>query len=76
MSKTIKTEDYQIRMCSEGQWRLQVRSYRLADQFFCLIDNVDPGARLALAEGSTREEAEEVALEKAKLMLRGTRVLH
>ena len=42
--------------------------------FFCLVDNVDPGARLALAEGSTRKEAEEIALKKAKQMLQGTRV--
>ena len=74
MSKTTKTEEYQIRICSEGQWRLQVKSYRLADKFFCLVDNVDPGARLALAEGSTRKEAEEIALKKAKQMLQGTRV--
>ncbi len=74
MSETTKTEEYQIRMCSEGQWRLQVKSYRLADKFFCLVDNVDPRARLVLSEGSTPKEAEEIALKKAKQMLQGTRV--
>ena len=74
MSETTKTEEYQIRMCSEGQWRLQVKSYRLADKFFCLVDNVDPGARVVLSEGSTRKAAEEIALKKAKQMLQGTRV--
>jgi hypothetical protein len=76
MSKTNKTEDCQVRICSEGQWKLQVKSYRLADKFFCLVDNVDPGARLVLAEGFTRKEAEEIALEKAKQMLQRTRVFH
>ena len=51
-----------------------MKSYRLADKFFCLVDNVDPGARLVLSEGSTRKEAEEIALKKAKQMLQGTRV--
>ena len=73
MSETAKTADQQVRMESEGNWRLQVRSYRLADKYICLVDNVDPGARLASAEGSTREEAEQAALEKARQMVRETR---
>jgi hypothetical protein len=38
-----------------------------------VIDNVDPGARFARAEGSTREEAESTAIGKANRYLQQTR---
>ena len=48
-------------------------SYRVGDRYYCTIDNVDPGARFARAEGTTREEAESTALEKAARYLEQTR---
>jgi hypothetical protein len=41
--------------------------------YHCTINNVDPGARFARADGSTREEAERRALEKAERYLAQTR---
>ena len=46
------------------------RDLRLGDVYHCTIYNVDPGARFARADGSTREEAERKALEKADALSR------
>lgn len=54
-------------------WAINIASYRVGDRFYCTIDNVDPGARFARAEGATREEAEAAALEKAARHLQQTR---
>ncbi len=55
-------------------WDVRIASYRLGDRFVCEVDNVDPAARLARADGATRIEAEVRALEKAAELLRRTRV--
>jgi hypothetical protein len=44
----------------------------MGERYCCTIDNVDHGARLR-AEGPTRDEAERVALEKAREYLGPTR---
>jgi hypothetical protein len=49
-------------------------SYRLDERFVCEIDNVSPGARVARAEGATREEAERAAIAAAERRLGRTRV--
>jgi hypothetical protein len=41
--------------------------------YYCSIDNVDPGARFARADGATLGEAEDTALEKARRYLAQTR---
>lgn len=56
-----------------GGWEIVVETYRVGDVYHCNISNVDPGARFARANGSTREEAESVALEKAARYLAQTR---
>lgn len=71
----IKPQDYQTRVESEGQWKLRVTSYKLGDKYLCTIDNIDPGANVAKAEGSTREEAEASALAEARMRMKTTRVL-
>ena len=54
-------------------WKVHIVTYRIGDRYYCTIDNVDPGARFARAEGATREEVERAALEKAKKYLGQTR---
>lgn len=44
---------------------LSVKSYRIENQFFCHVENLDPGAVIARGEGKTREEAVKNALQKA-----------
>ena len=43
---------------SSAAGRSTIETYKLGDVYHCTIDNVDPGARFARAEGSTSEEAE------------------
>ena len=69
----MKPEDYSRREQKLAGWPITVETYKLGDTYHCTIANVDPGARFARAEGSTREEAERRALEKAERHLAQTR---
>jgi hypothetical protein len=69
----MKTEKFRERQEEAFGWKVNIVSYRLGERFFCTINNVDPGARLARGEGATREEAELHALEKARRHLSETR---
>lgn len=69
----MKAESYLERRQEIDGWKVNVVTYRIGDRCYCTIDNVDPGARFARAEGSTPEEAETVALEKARRYLAQTR---
>jgi hypothetical protein len=70
---TMKSEEFEEHREQIGEWAVNIVSYRIGDRFYCTIDNVDPGARFARAEGSTRAEAESVAREKAARHLQQTR---
>jgi hypothetical protein len=69
----MRSEDFRERRDELNGWRVNIVSYRIGVRFYCTIDNVDPGARFARAEGATREEAEAAALEKATRYLQQTR---
>jgi hypothetical protein len=70
----MRAEDYQRRRQELAGWPVGIVSYRLGDRFICEIDNVNPGARVARAEGATREEAERAAIETAERRLGRTQV--
>ena len=70
----MKTEDYSERVVDvDGGWQCRLTSYRLGDIYHCHADNVSPGARLARATGSTKQEAEQKALQRATELLGRTR---
>ena len=69
----MKAEDYTERNEDIGGWPVHIVTYRIGDKYYCSIDNVDPGARFARAEGATREDVEREALEKAQRYLSQTR---
>jgi hypothetical protein len=69
----MKSEAYEERRQQVSGWDVNIVSYRVGDRFYCTIESVDPGARFARAEGTTREEAESIALEKAARHLQQTR---
>ena len=69
----MKSEDYSSRQQELAGWPIAIETYKLGDVFYCSVANVDPGARIARAEGPTREEAESRALEKAERYLAQTR---
>jgi hypothetical protein len=52
-----------------GGWPLRLTSYRCGGEFVCVAANVDPGANIARARGTSREEAEERALVQAERRL-------
>ena len=69
----MKAEEYTERREMIDGWPVHIVTYRVNETYYCTIDNVDPGARFARADGATREDAERVALEKAQKYLRQTR---
>ncbi len=69
----MRAEEYTRRQMEVGGWEIVVETYRAGDAYYCTISNADPGARFARADGSTREEAEGRALEKATRYLAQTR---
>lgn len=69
----MKPEDYSRRQMELAGWPIAVETYKLGEVYHCSIANVDPGARIARADGSTKEEAETRALEKATRYLAQTR---
>jgi hypothetical protein len=70
----MRAEDYQRRRQELAGWPVGIVSYKLGDRFICEIDNVNPGARVARAEGATRAEAERAAMESAERRLGRTQV--
>ena len=70
---TMKAEEYSRRQQELAGWAIVVETYRAGDVYHCTISNVDPGARFARADGATRDEAEQRAIEKATRYLAQTR---
>ena len=70
----MRTEDYQRREEKLAGWPVGIVSYKLGDKWFCEIDNVSPGARVARADGPTREAAERDAIADATRRLARTQV--
>jgi hypothetical protein len=69
----MKAEGYERRRLELGGWPIEIETHKLGNVYYCSINNVDPGARFARAEGPTREEAERQALAKAERYLAQTR---
>jgi hypothetical protein len=73
-NRVVRADQYQRRREQLAAGAVRIASYKLADRIVCAVDNVDPAAQLARADGATRVEAEARALEKAAELLRRTRV--
>ncbi len=71
---TLKAEDYATRRERVGPFEISIMSYRLGDIYYCSVDNVDPGAVVARADGKTRAEAESAAVKKARERVGKTRI--
>jgi hypothetical protein len=68
----MKPEDYSTRTIELEGWKVKLTSYKLGDVYHCTADNVDPGAWIARTQGVTREEAENLAIERARQLLART----
>jgi hypothetical protein len=71
----MKAEEYSERQLKVGVWAVRLTTYRLGDTYHCKADNVSPGAWIARASGTTREEAEQKALSVARERLVRTRTV-
>jgi len=69
----VNAEGYRKRRQDLAGWSIEIESYKFGEIYYCSINNVDPGARFARAEGPTREVAEAGALQKAERYLSQTR---
>jgi hypothetical protein len=69
----MKPEHYTERALECEGWPVTVTTYKLGDRYFCTISDADSGARIARANGSSREEAEEPALTRVARNLSMTR---
>ena len=69
----MKAEQYTRRSIDLAGWPVNVETYRVDAVYHCTISNVDPGARIARADGASRDEAEQRAIEKATRYLSQTR---
>jgi hypothetical protein len=69
----MKPEDYSREQRELAGWPVIIETYKLGGVYHCTIANVDPGARIARADGSTREQAEQEAIAKATRYLGQTR---
>jgi hypothetical protein len=70
----MRAEAYQRRREELAGWPVGIASYRLGERFICQIDDAGSGARLARAEGPTREDAESQAVATAERRLARTQV--
>ena len=69
----MRAEEYSTRTLDLEGWKVRLTSYRLGNTYHCAADNVEPGAWIARAQGETREEAESLAIERARQLLGRTR---
>lgn len=61
----MKTEDYRVEKKEVAGVMVSVTSYKIGDQFYCHVANLDPGATIARAEAASQISAEQEALAKA-----------
>jgi hypothetical protein len=67
----MKPEDHTVRQVPVAGRIVTLTTYRLGALWRATADNTDPGARLARAEGPSKEAAERAALDQAEALLSG-----
>ena len=73
MGKVMEPSEHSERTLELAGWPVRLTTYKLGDTYHCTADNVSPGARIARTEGTTKEEAEQKAIELAEKRLSRTR---
>ena len=71
----LHAQSYVRRQAKMLDWDVAITTYKIGDRYYCVIDNVSPGATIARAEGSTCDQAESEALAIAEERLSNTRKL-
>jgi len=70
-SLMLKAENHTTTAQEIAGVKVKITTYKIGESFYCHIDNLDPGAVIARAEGATVKEAEELALQKVRQRLGG-----
>ena len=70
----MRAEDLSKRREKVREFEINIVSYQMGDTYHCAVDNVSPGAVVARGAASTREEAERVAVEKARQRVGKTKI--
>lgn len=69
----MKAEEYSERRLELEGWPVNISSWRLGETWHAKADNVSPGAALARISASTKNEAEEKAIARARELLGRTK---
>jgi hypothetical protein len=69
----MRAEEYSRRELDIAGWPIAIETYRLGSVYHSAISSVASGARFARADGVTKDEAEDRALQKAEYRLGQTR---
>jgi hypothetical protein len=69
----MRAEEFQERKLELAGWPVNLSSYRLGSEWHCKADNVSPGAALCRTTGTSRDEAERKAIERAEELLKRTK---
>jgi len=69
----VRPEEHTVSQLELAGWPVTLETYKRGETYYCTIANVDPGARIARAEGASRDEAERTVIEKATRYLSQTR---
>jgi hypothetical protein len=69
----VKPEHFSERVVEVDGWQVNLTTYQLGDKWHTKADDVSPGAALARVVADTREDAEALALARAKELLSRTK---
>ena len=69
----MNAEEYAERRVAADGWLVNLTSYKLGEVYHCKAGIVSPGAGLSRTTGSSREEAEQRALDRTRQLRARTR---
>ena len=66
----MKTENYEEELTEINGVTIRVTTYKIGDDYYCHVYNIDPGATIARSTATTREKAVEEAMVKVSQRIR------
>ncbi len=69
----MKAENFHDELKVINGIQVKLTSYKIGDEYYCHVTNIDPGGTIARSAGKTMEEAKEKAWEKVVLRVGSAR---
>ena len=69
----MKAEQFKTYTTQLHGFKVNVTTYKIGDEFICVIDNYEPGGQIARSQAPTKEKAIEEALKEADAKLSKSR---